>query len=77
MTSEQKQGTESPKPVTVKKLGRLRALLVDECGYTKEELATVTGLKLSTVNCQLYYHLPVKGYKIEKLAEKKVRFVRG
>lgn len=68
---------EAPKEKKATKLGMLKALLQDECGYTKEELAAVTGLKLSTVNCQLYYHLPVKGWKVEKLDGKKVRFVRG
>ena len=63
-------------PVKISKLSILRKLLNEEVGYTKAELAEKTGLKLSTVNCQLYYHLPSKDFKIEKLAEKKVRFVR-
>ena len=62
---------------TLPKLSRLsilRKLLNEECGYTKVELAERTGLKLSTVNCQLYYHLPTKGFVVEKLEGKKVRF---
>jgi hypothetical protein len=62
--------------VKISRLAILRKLLNEECGYTKGELAVKTGLKLTTVNCQLYYHLPAKDFKIEKLAEKKVRFER-
>lgn len=66
---------ESVKPVVkISKLSILRKLLSEKVGYTKTELAEKTGLKLSTVNCQLYYHLPSKGFKVEKLEAKKVRF---
>jgi predicted transcriptional regulator len=64
---------EAPK---LSRLAILRKLLNEECGYTKSELSEKTGIKLSTVNCQMYYHLPSKDFKIEKLAEKKFRFVR-
>jgi hypothetical protein len=60
----------------VSKLGILRKLLGEEKGYTKEELVALTSLKLSTINCQIYYHLPNKNFKIEKLEGRKVRFVR-
>jgi len=56
------------------KLSILRGLLEEDGGYTKEELAEQTGLKLSTVNCQMYYHLPLKGLKVERLEDKKFRF---
>ena len=68
------QSVEEVKTVKLSKLSILRKLLSESTGYTKVELAEKTGLKLSTVNCQLYYHLPSKGFKVEKLAEKKVRF---
>ena len=61
----------------VSRLAVLRKLLSEEKGYTKVELATMTGLKLSTVNCQMYYHLPTKDLNIEKLADHKFRFVRS
>ena len=60
--------------VKISKLSILRKLLSEKVGYTKTELAEKTGLKLSTVNCQLYYHLPTKGFTVEKLENKKVRF---
>jgi hypothetical protein len=63
-------------PAKVSKLAILRKLLADESGHTKQELSELTGLKLSTVNCQIYYHLPTKGFEVEKLADKKFRFVK-
>lgn len=67
---------DAPVIVKVSKLAILRKLLNEEIGYTKADLAEKTGLKLSTVNCQLYYHLPSNDFKIEKLEGKKVRFER-
>lgn len=60
----------------VSRLAILRKLLNEDGGYTKSELAEKTGLKLSTINCQMYYHLPTKDFKIEKLADKKFRFAK-
>lgn len=82
MTNEIKQNVEAQNVEVVKekkvsKLAVLKTLLQESEGYTKEELALQTGLKLSTVNCQLYYHLPTAGFKIEKMEGKKVRFARG
>jgi hypothetical protein len=64
--------TETPK---LSKLSILRKLLGERRGYTKAELAELTGLNPNTVNCQMYYHLPSKGFKVEKLADKKYRFI--
>lgn len=68
---ENANAAEKPK---VSKLAKLRAALSDRTGYTKAELAVLSGLNPNTVNCQMYYHLPAKGFKIEKLADKKYRF---
>ena len=62
-------------PVKISKLAILRKLLAEPTGYTKAELAEKTGLNPNTINCQMYYHLPTKGFKVEKLADKKYRFV--
>jgi len=70
-TNSVTEQTEQPK---VSRLATLRHLLSDENGYTKQELADATGLKLSTVNCQIYYHLKNKGLVIEKLETGKYRF---
>lgn len=67
---------EAPAIAKVSKLAILRKLLSEEGGYTKAELAELTGLNPNTVNCQIYYHLPSKDLKVEKLADKKYRFVR-
>ena len=67
----QTNATETPK---ISKLSILRKLLGESKGYTKAELAELTGLNPNTINCQMYYHLPAKNFKIEKLADKKYRF---
>lgn len=72
--SEQEGQVAEVKEKKVSRLAVLRSLLEEDAGYTKEELAEQTGLKLSTVNCQMYYHLPLKGLKVEKLEGKKFRF---
>ena len=62
------------KVVKVSKLQLLRDRLGEETGYTKNELADLTGLKLSTVNCQIYHHLPNKGKGVIKMENGKYRF---
>lgn len=61
----------------VSKLQILRDRLSEREGYTKNELADLTGLKLSTVNCQIYHHLPNKGKGVEKLESGKYRFAEA
>ena len=68
------QTTQVVEVAKVSRLAILRKLLSEPEGHTKQELAELTGLKLSTVNCQMYYHLPTKGFTVEKLADKKFRF---
>jgi len=67
-------------PVVEKKPSRLsvlRDLLAEEDGYTMEELAEQSGVKLSTVKCQIYFHLKNNGNPCERLSDKKYRLMRG
>lgn len=59
------------------KLSILRSLLEEEGGYTMEELAELSGVKPSTVKCQIYFHLKNAGLPCEKMEGKKYRFMRG
>lgn len=55
------------------KVGMLKDLLLSGTRYTVKELAEITGLKESTVKCQLGYHLRNKGFKtIKEKAERGV-----
>jgi hypothetical protein len=65
-----------PKEKKISKLSILRDLLSEEQGYTMEELAELSGVKLSTVKCQIYFHLKNNGNPCEKLEGKKYRFLR-
>lgn len=49
------------------KIGMMKEMLL--VGTTKSQIQGVTGLKMSTINCQIYYHLPQKGWEIKKDGE--------
>lgn len=80
MDVEQEKVAEAQEVVKEKKpsrLNKLRELLAEEGGYTIEELSELSGVKLSTVKCQIYFHLKNNGLPCEKLENKKYRLMRG
>ena len=77
ITKEEPKMAEQPKEKKPSKLSILRDLLSEEQGYTMEELSELSGVKLSTVKCQIYFHLKNNGNPCEKLEGKKYRLMRG
>ena len=70
--AEAQEVKKEKKPV---KLQTLRAMLAEETGYTISELAEGSGVKESTVKCQIYFHLKNAGLPCKKLEGKKYRFM--
>jgi hypothetical protein len=58
------------------RLAVMRELLAEEQGYTMQELSDLTGVKLSTVKCQIYFHLKNNGNPCERLPGSKYRLLR-